>query len=145
MEFFEVELPGAQGGGEWLLSVDLPPKNYFMLSDAPLAKERVIFCERRCQEAGMHVRAGRVFCYPGHRSPCSCLCCTGTKLDQRNCDCECLRNPFFILRTWDSFPENHKSLLKRKPGDVTITLSDNAELFLEHILIALFSYILNRQ
>lgn len=142
---FEVGLPRAWGGGEWLLLVDLPPQNYFMLCDASLAKEKVISSERRCQEASMDVRAEILFCYPGHRSPCSRPGCTGTKLDQRNCNCEYLRHPFFILRNWDSFLENHKNLLKRRPRDVTIGLSASAELFLEHILIALFSYILKGQ
>ena len=57
---FEVRLPRVWGGGEWLLLVDLPPKNYFMLRDASLAKERVILSERRCQGAGMYARCSSV-------------------------------------------------------------------------------------
>lgn len=53
--------------------------------------------------------------------------------------------PIFILRNWDSFLENYKNLLKRRPVDVLICLSDRARLFLEHIPIALFSYSLNGQ
>lgn len=89
----------------------------------------------------MYVRAEIPLCYPGHRSPCSCLGCTGTKLDQHSCNREYLKKTVFILRTWESFLENCKNLLKRRSADVTVGLSANAELFLEHILIALFSYI----
>lgn len=125
-------------GDEWLLLADLSllPPNNFMLKDAALAKEKVAFSERRCQTS-MYIRAEILFFYPGNRSTCLCQVCTGT-----NCNCEYLRDPFFILRNSESFLENHK-ILKRRPRDVTIVLSANAGLFLEHILMALFSYVLN--
>lgn len=128
-------------GDEWLLLADLSllPPNNFMLKDAALAKEKVAFSERRCQKASVYIRAEILFFYPGNRSTCLCQVCTGT-----NCNCEYLRDPFFILRNRESFLENHKNL-KRRPRDVTIVISANAGLFLEHILMALFSYILNGQ